>query len=271
MNMVEFVDTVLEGLAMHMAVNAMDPGLMDLAMEDMSDPVQEIEFQQSLRGIDDVSGESIDPVLIQRAREGEMAGFRKPEVYTYAPRGEAKNDSAGKFIGVRWVDRDKGSAEHPDVRCRLVGQEFATSEKRHDLYAPTPPLAAARMLVSNCASRGLGGPGARRLCLIDVKKAFLYGKARRRIYVEFPEEDKRKPLVDCVGRLNKAMYGTRDAPVVWQEHLEAPLVELGFTACVPTPCVYYNATTDVLIVAHVDDMLCEGDGQILRELVKSLD
>ena len=199
--MVNFVDTVLGGLAMQTSAT-----LFPMNMETMCDPVVG-EMQQSLRGVDDASGEAFDPVLIQRARQEEMAGFRQHQVYSYVPRGEAERDPQGKFIGVRWVDRNKGTAEHPDVRCRLVGPEFATPEKRHDLYAPTPPLAAARFLVSSCASRGEGGPGRRRLCLIDVKKATPYGKPRRRIYVEIPEEDKRKPRGDHVGRLNKAMYG----------------------------------------------------------------
>ena len=43
--------------------------------------------------------------------------------------------------------------------------------------------------------------------LADVKTAFLYGDARRSLYVELPPED---PL-SASGKLE--LYGTRDAPI----------------------------------------------------------
>ena len=52
--------------------------------------------------------------------------------------------------------------------------------------------------------------------LLDVKKAFLYGEIKRRVYIELPEEDVHREGGKYVGKLNKAMYGLRDAPQVWQ-------------------------------------------------------
>ena len=69
------------------------------------------------------------------------------------------------------MDRNKGSAESPEVRCRLVAQEFASKDKE-GLFAATPPLAAARGLLSILASQGRGGPGSWKAMLLDVKKAF---------------------------------------------------------------------------------------------------
>ena len=105
------------------------------------------------------------------------------------PRHQAVSDPEGKFIGVRWVDTNKGTSEEPEVRSRLVGQEFATGPRRDELYAPTPPLAAARLLLSLCASKGRRGMGSWRILLLDVKKAFLYGKISRNVYIELPQED----------------------------------------------------------------------------------
>ena len=74
------------------------------------------------------------------------------------------------------TDVNKDTKEVPKVRSRLVGEEFAHGERRdEDLYAPTPSLAAARFLLSTCASQGKRGPGHHRI---------------------------------------KAMYGTRDAPAL---------------------------------------------------------
>jgi hypothetical protein len=49
--------------------------------------------------------------------------------------------NGGKIIGVRWVDVNKGDSEKPDMRSRLVGQEFNTG-KNGELYASTLPLEA---------------------------------------------------------------------------------------------------------------------------------
>ena len=69
--------------------------------------------------------------------------------------------------------------------------------RRDELYAPTPPLAAARMMLSLCASKGRGGPGNWRVSLLDVKKAFLYSKISRNVYIELPAEDPRSEGAVC--------------------------------------------------------------------------
>ena len=35
-------------------------------------------------------------------------------------------------------------------------------------------------------------------------------------------------LVDTVGKLEPAMYGTRDAPMIWQDHLRETLLDTKF-------------------------------------------
>ena len=54
---------------------------------------------------------------------------------------------------------------------------------------------------------------------MDVSCAFLYAKCERSLYIELPELD-REPGKDLVGKLNKALYGTKDAPQRWLEELK---------------------------------------------------
>jgi len=237
---------------------------------DMCDPVEEATMRESLIGIDDNTGEELDPVLIRKARSEEMGGFKEFGVYEYVLREVAMKDSRGKFIGTRWVDVNKGTRKEPNVRSRLVGQEFAHGEVRDDLFAATPPLVASRMLLSTLASRGRDGPGDHRILLLDVKKAFLYGKIQRVVYIELPTEDEESKSGKYVGRLVKAMYGTRDAPQVWQEEVKNTMSELGFRSLVSTPCVYYNPDTGVRVVAHVDDFLVTGPKAELEKLQRDM-
>ena len=101
-----------------------------MSVADICDPLEEKQIVESMVGIDDVSGEPLDPSLIRKARQEEMRGFGERQVYHHVLRSVAQADPEGKFIGVRWVDVNKGTKEVPKVRSRLVGQEFAHGERR---------------------------------------------------------------------------------------------------------------------------------------------
>ena len=133
------------------------------------------------------------------------------------PRWKAKSDPEGVVVGVRWVDRNKGTPDAPDVRSRLVAQEFASKDKE-GLFAATPPLGAARALLSIAASQGRNRPGHHQVMLMDVKKAFLYGDIQRRVYIELPKEDEEREGGQMMGLLNKAMVELKDL-VILHHHL----------------------------------------------------
>ena len=155
------------------------------------------------------------------------------------------------------------------VRSRLVAQEFASSEDRDDLFAATPPLSATKMAISDAASRGDFGKGKHRLMVLDVKRAFLYGDIEDVVYVRLPEEDP-KYNTGLVGRLRKAMYGTRGAPHVWQKVVRKAMNELGFEMNPIFPCVYTHREKEMMVVTHVDDFLCSGSKSDLKWLHDSL-
>ena len=116
-----------------------------------------------------------------------------------------------KIIKTRWVKVQKGSA----VRCRLVVQEVAY-DKRDDLFAGTPPLGAMRHLLSSAMSQG-SRSWDQKVCIVDVRRAFLHGEAERDIFIELPEQDPQAKGGKCVGKLKKTLYGTRDAPQAGQK------------------------------------------------------
>ena len=105
---------------------------------------------------------------------------------------------------------------------------------------------------------------------LDFKRAFLYGACERELYVEIPSEDDRTKGQDVVGRLKRSMYGTQDAPAVWQRVVNAMLKDRGFAASRTLACVYINRETGVRIVAHVDDFLVVGDRLQCEKLLADL-
>ena len=85
----------------------------------------------------------------------------------------------------------------------------AHGQRCDDLYAPTPPLAAARYWLSKCASRGEQGSGNHCILLLDIRKAFFYGEISRTVYIELPSQHPMSEGRNIVDKLDKAMYGTR--------------------------------------------------------------
>ena len=105
---------------------------------------------------------------------------------------------------------------------------------------------------------------------MDIKRAFLYGNIEEEIYIELPEEDEMKQK-GYVGKLKKAMYGTRSAPLIWQKVVQKKMEEMGFDACVTTPCLYHHRARDIFVVAHVDDFLCAGGPEDLLWVQEELE
>lgn len=88
---------------------------------------------------------------------------------------------------------------------------------------------------------------------MDVKRAFVHAPVLREIYVEILDEMREPGEEDHVGRLQKALYGTRDAPMSWQNHISEVLAEMGFQKGAAQPCLLKHRTRDIQLAHHVDD------------------
>jgi hypothetical protein len=95
---------------------------------------------------------------------------------------------------------------------------------------------------------------------MDVKTAFLNGDLLEEVYVEQPpgfvvDGEERKVL-----RLNKALYGLRQAPRAWNAKLDSSMRALGFTRCQAEHAVYRRGGGDALLLVgvYVDDLIIIG-------------
>jgi hypothetical protein len=214
--------------------------------------------------VDDVSGEHLDAKQVKVARQAELKTFEEMKVYKYVLKSDMPYK--GKLVGTRWLD----SIKNGKMKSRLVAQEFAKGSNRDDIFAGTPPLMASRVVLSDTASRSKTGSTSRRLAILDVKRAFLHGLMEEEVFIELPDEDAMKKL-GYVGILVKAMYGTRSAPLMWQKVVKKTMLDMNFHACVTTPCMYYNKSRDMFVVAHVDDFLCSGEMSDLQWMKAELE
>merc|ERR1711989_21862 len=81
---------------------------------------------------DDMSGETLKPELVRKARQEEMRTFRELGVYEKVPLQQCYDETGKPPISVRWVDINKGDLERPEYRSRLVAKEIKR-DKREDL------------------------------------------------------------------------------------------------------------------------------------------
>ena len=60
------------------------------------------------------------------------------------------------------------------------------------------------------------------------------------------------------GKLNKAMYGTRDAAANWSEEYTSRLVDMGFKVGAASPCVFHHPQRGLRAYVHGDDFVVVG-------------
>ena len=87
---------------------------------------------------------------------------------------------------------------------------------------------------------------------VNVKSAFLYGRARRPIFIDVPAEDPRSQEEGMLAKLIGSLYGTRDAPLIWQDCLRNEMKRLGFVESLRVPCLFFHVFMNVEMIVHVD-------------------
>ena len=152
---------------------------------------------------DDVKGGWLDSKLIAQARKEEMAFVSKHCLYERVPREECYRETGKAPIKTGWADTNKGSEDQPNIRSRWVAKEYNTCA-RPDLFAATTPLEGVKLVVSDAASAESEDVV---LAVIDVRRAYFYAKAKRKLYVELPPEDWQEGDEHMCGRLNYSLYG----------------------------------------------------------------
>jgi hypothetical protein len=207
---------------------------------------------------DERSGEELPWELVEAAAREEVAYMKKLGLYDIVPIEECIANTGKMPISTKWVRVNKGTAEQPDVRCRLVARDFKPrgEKDRADLFASTPPLEAKKLLFREAVR--WQGRQARRgqekvaLCFVDVKKAHLNGilKQGELAYVELPEQ---YAVPGMCGRLNRWLYGMRQAASAWEDDYVAKFRDAGFAQGKASPTVFFNPKTKTRCVVHGDD------------------
>ena len=199
--------------------------------------------------VDEVSGKALETSMVKAAREEEIDYAHRYNVWTLAPISEAWERTGKAPISSRWIDINKGDEERPAYRSRLVIQEIR-QDGVESIFAATPPLESIRFLLSLQRSRV-----GYKIMFIDIRRAHWTAKIDRLVYVRLPPEAAEEGY--C-GRLNKAMYGCRDAARQWEAEITDFFTANGFTPGLGSPVLFCHVLRDVKISVHGDDITALG-------------
>ena len=222
---------------------------------------------------DDVKGGILDAGAVRAARAREIAFLVDREVFEVVPASLARKEGA-RVVGLKWIDTNKGSAQEPVVRSRLVATEVRP-KYAEPVHAITPPLDAVRAVLAIAAAGQDSDPrnrfrgGGFQLACCDVARAHLYAPARRRVFVRLPPEafgDGGGPGEARVGLLRRTMYGTLDAAAERHRHYASVLERAGFAKGRSNGCVFHLPGRSTVVVVHGDDFLATGKLADLRAL-----
>ena len=92
---------------------------------------------------------------------------------------------------------------------------------------------------------------------LDVKTAFLFRELEEEIYMDQPEGFVVKGKEFKVCRLQKAIYGLKQAALQWTKQLHKSLLEMGFTHSLSDPGTYFNIIGQdiIILLIYVDDAI----------------
>lgn len=207
-------------------------------------------MQQALRGKNAKAWRS--------AAEHELAAFKNHHTYELIP----PPDDV-RVLGSRWVLTVKGTHT---AKARLVAQGHRQIQGLDytETFAPVVRYDSVRIFLALAACHRL------QVHQMDVDTAFLNSPMDEPVYVRQPPAFLDAQHPDWVWKLSGAMYGLKQAPMLWNKHMNGTLCKKGFEQHAGEHGLYFkNTASGIVIVAlYVDDLLIAGPNDATISSVK---
>ena len=160
-------------------------------------------------------------------------------------------------IDAKWVYTWKVDEQGWVVKAksRQVARGFKQREGIYfgETFAPTMSSSCVRLLSAIAYECDLD------ICHFDVDQAFVQSRLDENVFLRLPRGCGK--MSGKVVRLNKSLFGLKQASRTWHAHLTTCLLRLGFEQCLTDVCVFRlieNGCVTITAVVHVDDIFAVG-------------
>lgn len=182
----------------------------------------------------------------KKAMDEEMDSHRMNETWSLV-----KLPTGRKPIKAKWVFKLKQNDNGEVVRykARLVAKGCAQKYgiDYNETFSPVVRYASIRFLMALAVKNGY------KVHQMDAITAFLQGELNEEIFMEQP--DCYNDGTEKVCKLNRAIYGLKQAGRQWNLKLDAALKKFSLKRCQTDPCIYYSGNLKLIIAIYVDDFL----------------
>ncbi|CAA7021408.1 unnamed protein product [Microthlaspi erraticum] len=160
-----------------------------------------------------------------------------------------------KAIECKWVFKKKidmdGNIQIYKARLVAKGYKQIHGVDYDETYSPVAMLKSIRILLATAAYYDY------EIWQMDVKTAFLNGKLEEDVYMIQPEGFTSPENAGKVCKLQRAIYGLKQASRSWNLRFDEAIKEFDFIRNEEEPCVYKktSGSTVAFLVLYVDDIL----------------
>jgi hypothetical protein len=199
--------------------------------------------------------EAMNSIFIERWRDAindELNSINQHQIWT-----DEFDSVDSRPCTTKWIFTIKRDERGNPIRwkARLVVRGFEQQEgiDFNEIFAPVLKYNSLKAIVVTAAAEDL------EIEQLDINTAFLYGELKEQIYIYAPEGSGYPPRQ--ILKLQKALYGIKQAPRVFNEALTKHISEYGFEKCIKDPCVMIKKCDDgqiITVASYVDDILVTG-------------
>lgn len=189
----------------------------------------------------------------------ELEAFKSHSAFSLVPL-----PSGRLALGTRWVFTVKYSGLK---KARLVAQGFRQTAgiDYQETFAPVIRYNSVRIFLAvSCCLKLI-------VHQMDVDTAFLNSNMDEPVYIRQPPGFINPTHPDHVWKLHGGMYGLKQAPLLWNKHINQSLLSIGFTRHEGEYGLYFRHCKEgiVLLTLYVDDLLIASPSDNITNIVKS--
>ncbi|KAM1450369.1 hypothetical protein ACFX2I_037618 [Malus domestica] len=205
----------------------------------------------------------IDSKRWQEAMKSEMDSMYQNQVWTLIDPLEGIVPVGNKWVFKRKIGVD-GNVE--TYKARLVAKGYRQREgiDYEETFSHVAMIKSIWILLAIAAYHDY------EIWQMDVKTAFLNGYLEEELYMTQPEGFVSKFEKTKVCKLQRSIYGLKQASRSWNIHFDTEIKSFGFTQNEDDNCVYQKVIGDavVFLVLYVDDIVLFGNDTAVLSSVK---